>query len=323
MMQKGKAIVWCMIVILIVGLLGGCSLAKEDAGGEQQENSDRLVGIFLTTEYLDLFDMDAYLNDHLDEIVDGENIIAENDDRYNGRIYGTVEKHGTTEAKDCENWEIRFDDLEGIAFFYSEWQEEGQEPFSMLMIGDEICDVTQHLNVTDVGESVYLAGTMYALVKENVENAGFYMNPVYMTADGAYYVTAGMGHYQGGIVGGNYTVKLEEEATITEDGEKQVWGGAVELTVSLLASEPAKIRLHYMDEALGIIRTEEVKPGEVPTRLEAGKDTVCIVAETIWEDGSVTRELVEKHTDETSYIETFYKVSEIALGKMDTEVVWE
>lgn len=323
MMQKGKAIVWYMIVILIVGLLGGCSLAKEDAGGEQKENSDRLVGIFLTTEYLDLFDMDAYLNDHLDEIVDGGNIIAENEAKYNGRIYGTVEKHGTTEAKDCENWEIHFDDLEGIAFFYSEWQEEGQEPFSMLMIGDEICDVTQHLNVTDVGESVYLTGTMYALVKENVENAGFYMNPVYMTTDGEYYVTAGMGHYQGGIIGGSYTAKLEEEATITENGEKQVWGGAVELTVELLASKPEEIHLHYMDESLKILQTETVKPGEIPTQLRAGKDIACIVAETVWEDGSVTRELVEKHTDEASYIETFYKVSEIALGKMDTEIVWE
>lgn len=322
-MRNVKVSAWCVIVMLLIGLLSGCSLAREEAGDEQQENTDRLVGVFLTTEYLDLFDMDAYLNDHLGELVDGETISVENSSKYNGRIYGTVDKKETTESKDCEKWEIRFADLEGIAFFYSEWQEEGQEPFSMLMLGDEICDVTQHLNMTDEGETVSLTGTMYALAKEDVENVGFYMNPVYMTADGAYYVTAGMGHYQGGNVGGSYTVKLEEDATITENGEKQVFGGAVELTVSFLASLPTQIRLHYMDEALNIVRTEEVKQGEMPTQLQVQKDTVCIVVETVWEDGSVTRELVEKHTDETSYIETFYKVSEIALGKMNTEVVWE
>ena len=47
--------------------LTGCQLAKVESGSQ-----DRLVGAFITTEYLDLMDMEAYLNDHLDEVTKGE-----------------------------------------------------------------------------------------------------------------------------------------------------------------------------------------------------------------------------------------------------------
>lgn len=306
-----------------IGLLNGCSLAKEDAGAIKEVNRDRLVGVFLTTEYLDLFDMEAYLNDNIDKIVDGENIIVEDSAKYNERLYGTIDKHGYTEAKDCEHWEIRFGELEGIAFFHTEWQEEGQEPFGMLMMGDEVCDVTQYLNVSDEGESVKLTGTIYALVKKNEESIGFYANPVYMTEAGEYYVVSGMGHYQSGIIGGSYTLKLEEEAVKTENGEKEVYDGCVELTVDLSHSEPKQIVLHYMDKDLNVMQSEEFMAGALPNKLNPVDGTACIIVQTKWMDGSITRELIEPTEVENTSLETFYKVNEVALGKMHTEIIWK
>ncbi len=311
------------VISIMVGVLSGCSLAKVDAGGETAENAkgnaDRLVGAFITTEYLDLFDMDAYLNDNIDELVNGGNITVENDSKYHDRLYGVVDKHGSTEPFD---WEIRFDGVEGICFFYSEWKEEDEEPFSMLMMGDEICEVTQHLNVTDEGETVKLTGTMYTIVQENVENAGFYFNPVYVTEDGAYYVTSGMGHFVSGDIGGEFTVTLDEEATMTENGESQTYGGGVEVTVHMLQAAPAQISLHYMDEDLNVLHKEAYAIGEVPAQVETVEGTACIVVETKWSDGEITREMYNPEA-ETTYVESFYKVSEIGLGKKSTEIIWK
>ena len=327
MKRKLKLCILSIVMILLSGLLSGCSLAKEDAGesadGMEEKNADRLVGVFLTTEYLDLFDMEGYLEDNIDQIVDGGNIAIEDASKYNDRLYGTIDKHGYTEAKDCEYWEIRFAELEGIPFFYSEWQEDGQEPFSMLMSGDEICDVTQHLNVTDGGESVKLTGTIYALVNKNAESIGFYVNPVYMTEDGRYYAVSGMGHYQSGVLEGSHTVTIEEEMVKTENGEKEVYGGSVELTVSLVASEPKEIRLQYMNERLDVVHTESFASGTLPSQINLVEGTTCIVVETEWEDGSVTRELLEPVNDENTTLETFYKVNETALGKQYSEIIWK
>ena len=53
-------------------LLSGCSLAREDAPEETgTDPGDKLIGAFVTTEHLDLFDFEAYLNDHLNEVLDG------------------------------------------------------------------------------------------------------------------------------------------------------------------------------------------------------------------------------------------------------------
>ena len=43
-------------------LLGGCSLAVPGAGTE--EAGDRLIGLFITPESLDLYDTEGYLQDH-------------------------------------------------------------------------------------------------------------------------------------------------------------------------------------------------------------------------------------------------------------------
>lgn len=312
-----------LVIVMLAGMLSGCTLAKEGAGEAQNAQKDRLVGVFLTTEYLDLFDMEAYLEDNIDKFVNGGNVTVENTSKYNERLYGTIDKHGYTEAKDCEHWEIRFGELEGIAFFHAEWQEEGQEPFGMLMMGDEVCNVTEHLNVTDDGESIKLIGTIYALANENVESVGFYANPVYMTEEGEYYLVSGWGHFQSGVIGGSYTLTLDEEIVNTENGEKEVYGGGVELTVDLSHSEPKQISLHYLDKELSVIQSEEFVAGSLPSELHPTKGTSCIIAETEWADGSITRELVEPTQMESTLLETFYKMNEMVLGKIDTEIIWK
>lgn len=317
-----------MLAVVMMLLSSGCSLAVEDAGEDAGEvvgedaqiNTDRLVGAFVTTEHLDLFDVEAYLNDNIDEIVEGGEVTVGNDSQYNGRIYATIDKKNSIEPSD---WEISFEGVEGICFFNAKWQKEGEEPFSMLTVGEEICDVTQHLNVTDEGETKSITGTMYALVGENVDEVTFYLNPVYQTETGEIYVTTGVGFGMSGDIGGGYTAKHEGETTVTENGESKVYGGSVELTIEILRSAPAKVRIHYMDNNLAILHTEEYVAGEVPVSLETVEGTACVVVETEWEDGKITRELYEPKESESTYVEIFYEVSNITLGKQNTEVIWK
>lgn len=314
-----KNIIFVFAIMLML-LLSGCSLAREDAGEEGQVNTDRLVGAFITTEHLDLFDMEAYINDNIDEVMEGGTISVGNNSKYDGRIYATVDKHDSTEPSD---WEISFGDVEGICFFGATWQRGDEEPFTMLTAGDEICDITQHLHVTDEGDFISLTGTMYALVGEEMDEISFYLNPVYQTETGEIYVTGGMGHSLTGDIGGSFTMKLEEETTKTEDEESEIYGGAVDLTVEILDSAPAKVRIYYMDNNLEILHMEEYAAGEVPYSIYAIEGAVCVVVETEWADGEIVREMYGPEDGENTYVEIFYKISDVTLGKQNTEVIWK
>ena len=55
-----KKTVAISLVFAILVSLCGCQLAQPESGNHTE--ADRLVGVFITTEYLDLNDADAYLD---------------------------------------------------------------------------------------------------------------------------------------------------------------------------------------------------------------------------------------------------------------------
>ena len=54
------------IIITILLSFAGCSLALEDAGEPQEE--DRLIGVFVTRENLNIFDADKYFEENSGKI---------------------------------------------------------------------------------------------------------------------------------------------------------------------------------------------------------------------------------------------------------------
>lgn len=75
----------CCIVILCA--LTGSQLAQENAGTNIYE--DRLVGVLVTTEYLDLFDFENYLGDNIKGFSGGEIVVDGDTQKYQGRLYAT------------------------------------------------------------------------------------------------------------------------------------------------------------------------------------------------------------------------------------------
>ena len=318
-----KSIILLLMIIMLTALCG-CSLAVEDSGEEDGMSQDRLIGAYITTEHLDTFDAEAYFEEHADEIITGvENgSISDGDiiggEAYQERIYATVDKHGSTNPTD---WDIYFTDIEGICFFDAVFQNEDEEPFSMIIGDDGICDIHTIFESTDEGEHVEIRGKLYALLTEN-DSQIFYVNPVYQTPSGEVYMVGGDGNHMSGGLGGVTTIKIEAETTIEENGEKEICSGAVEVAFEILNAAPEKIRVQFMNDNLEIVSTEEFEAGKMPTEMVMAEGASFVIIETQWEDGTVTRDLFEKE-EESIYIETFYKISDKMLAKQMTEIMWE
>ena len=95
-------------VMFMAFTASGCTLAVPDAGTDG--NGDRLIGAFITSEYLDLYDMEGYLNDHASSLVNNSSITIGNDSRYEGKLVATVDKEG---AQSSSEWKISFGDVKG------------------------------------------------------------------------------------------------------------------------------------------------------------------------------------------------------------------
>ena len=73
--MKNKSIILgfagVLLICFIYGAMGTVTLANAEAGEADTESKDRLIGIFVTTDYLDLFDFEGYLNDNINKVMDG------------------------------------------------------------------------------------------------------------------------------------------------------------------------------------------------------------------------------------------------------------
>ncbi len=280
-----KAVTGIFISAMAV-MLSGCSLAKENAG---EENQDRFIGVFITNEYLDIPD----------------------------RMYASVDKGGRDSPVD---WEITFPGTEGLCFFSTQFSESGEVFHTIFDNG--ICDTVNHYSVTDTGDVIHLEGTVYALPQR--EPVVWYSNPVYQTDTGDIYLTAGTG-VSNSTVGATTTQTLENEWTVTENGLTKTDKISVKMNF-ILSYPPTSIRVHQMDENNQIVKTEEYAPGSLPERLEAEEKTSYILVETQWANsqnpGVCTRELYEGGEMGDLYFETLYVAGETRLTQQTTEIVW-
>ena len=76
------------ILTAIAALLCGCSLARSDMDASAASR-DRLIGVYITTEYIDLFDLEGYIGANASALSGGS--IGEADaEQYNGRLYAEL-----------------------------------------------------------------------------------------------------------------------------------------------------------------------------------------------------------------------------------------
>lgn len=278
---KGLEIVSC--VIMIMCLLTGCQLARADAGEENEKSRDRLVGVFVTTEYLDLFDAEQWLKDNPDLVMKGKNVtVDEADPGYYGRLYATLVSHTLYDAEtgeaagETEKYEL--EGVDGILYICATMTDDEGSHISP-QSDEGISDGKLSIHTSDEGEAVTMTGTVY--VTPAIAGKGIYINPVYQEPDGGVYVVSGHGmtsNYTG--EGGIFSQKYEDSVTVAESGKaEQSSRISIEISISI-TYPPEKLAVTQMDGDNRIVSREEYAAGQTPETIKAQADAEYMIVET-------------------------------------------
>lgn len=324
-MSRRLKVIFCTMMSAI--LLAGCQLAKEEA--ELQQERDRLIGVYMTTDYLDTFDFERYMEENIGDIMNGGEVSIDSNEQssYQNRIYATVVEEVFVDEVSGEkvtHQSYKFKDLEGIGY-YSPVCHETEEGNAYVAIESDagICDAKSHITGTDAGDMIQLEGTIYQCPDEE-DMVEIYCNPVYQCPDGRVYLVSGQGmSFSGGGEGATMSHKVEDKITVNENGEEKTYVNSVEIHLKTTYA-PEKIIVMQMDASGNKIDTQEYVPGKLPEEIKPLADTEYLLLETYTLDdsgaSSVTRKMVGK---EETFFQTLY-VGERKVCEQDwTDIKWE
>ncbi len=317
---------WIALILGVCAALSltGCQLALENGDGEQR--GDRLIGALVTTEYLDLFDLEGYLNDHLNGFSGGEIKADGNSADYQGRLYATLTTRTVTDQQTRERAQLQefvFEDMDGAAYFAARIPEtETEDSFISGGSDEAISDGHMGLFYGDEEDKITLEGTIY-IVPDN-SGKTYYINPVYQSGDGSVYATTGSGISLGGVMdeGEAFSQTLDETITVTENGKSKSAVTSVTISVNAMLA-PRQIVIAQMDGNGTRISRKEYAPGKLPETLALDKEAAYIIVET-QKQNRAGEQLVSRalyNAGEES-IATFYSREDGICVKQWTRLLW-
>lgn len=299
--------------VITAGLLlslTGCQLAKEESSSQ-----DRLVGAFITTEYLDLMDMEAYLNDHLDEVTKGEEILVDGDtSAYQERVYGV------NQSDDPEHPDYTFPGLEGIAIYYIP-VDAGEESYWTSSTAEE-AQLYTAFNLSNDMDEIVVTADLYVSADGGLHS--FYANPIYQTAEGELYLISGTG-ISGEMSedGTQMSQTLNETNTITRQGKTVQQRFEIKLNYNAVYPMDKTVLLQ-LDQNNQVIHRQELLPGQAPETLTPAEETAYILVESCRTDSQgetvIDREIVSRGEDS---LYTYSLQPSGFFTKQATQVLWE
>lgn len=266
------------LIFALALMLPGCSLLREDG---EPADADRLVGVYITENYIDSFDFEAYVQDNASSLSGGGEISREDAAKYTRRIYAEITDGKTSFP------------IEGIAFIAARYEKDG-ESCTGSDYGDKLADVHLSINVSDDMETTVLTGKLFA--DSGAGHMSAYCNPVYQQADGRVYLVPGEGVSANM---GSMTHSLSESCESAKKGER---GYGMDITLEVEGRRPSEklaVLLYSADGAL-LSRTEYA-PEEMPEEI-AAEGAAWAVFEDYTADYSgepqVIRQLIAAGSDE-------------------------
>ncbi len=266
------------LILVLALMLPGCSLLREDG---EPADADRLVGVYITENYIDSFDFEAYVQDNASSLSGGGEISREDAAKYTRRIYAEVVDGKTSFP------------IEGIAFIAARYEKDG-ESCTGSDYGDKLADVHLSINVSDDMETTVLTGKLFA--DSGAGRMSAYCNPVYQQADGRVYLVPGEGVSANM---GSMTHSLSESCESAKKGER---GYGMDITLEVEGRRPSEklAVLLYSAEGALLSRTEYA-PEEMPEEISA-EGAAWAVFEDYTADYSgepqVIRQLIAAGSDE-------------------------
>lgn len=267
------------LIFALALMLPGCSLLREEG---EPADADRLVGVYITENYIDSFDFEAYVQDNASSLSGGSGEISREDAaKYTRRIYAEVVDGKTSFP------------IEGIAFIAARYEKDG-ESCTGSDYGDKLADVHLSINVSDDMETTVLTGKLFA--DSGAGHMSAYCNPVYQQADGRVYLVPGEGVSANM---GSMTHSLSESCESAKKGER---GYGMDITLEVEGRRPSEklAVLLYSAEGALLSRTEYA-PEEMPEEI-AAEGAAWAVFEDYTADYSgepqVIRQLIAAGSDE-------------------------
>lgn len=289
--MKKRWSTWILMAGLVMSL-SGCQLARQDLGTQAGASGDRLIGMFITREYLDLFDFEEYFNDHKGQMMSQkETVIGETESRaYEKRIYAVYQSTDETFGN------YAFEGLEGICFFNVQVPYMEDSTF-VLQADPEVTDI--RMNESDAGTEI--EGTIYC---ETGKNIRFYCNPVYQTPKGEVYLLAGTGISGELTDGASFSQRMDENRTTNKNGEASSESYAVSITICGRDAydRHAIVQMNEQDQKLGeTVYSAEDVPDSI-TVLDDAAYLLCTSYQT-GGDGTekVSRQVVELSGQENDF----------------------
>jgi len=304
-MKRGVMITVCC-ALLLCGLTG-CQLAKASEGSSAAD--DRLIGVLITTEYLDLFDFSGYLQDNLNNFHGGDiNLDGRNTDKYQGRLYAVLvpKSYPNGETGDTlKTKEYTFEGINGIQFSVPTIQAtENENSYVSTMSDPAVSDCKTAINVGDDTNSVTLEGTIYVTPFGGCKT--YYFNPVYQSADGSVYAVSGNAFMVSGDIyseGFAFTQTLAATTTVTENGKTKTDDTSVKVSINVMIA-PLSIVVLQMGADSELISRAEYAPDAMPEAITLETGTAYFIVETYKQDNEgrpvIAREIYDRN------VENFY-----------------
>ncbi len=304
----GMIILACVLAVsFVLGATGAVTFATDEPTDNTGDASkDRLIGVFITTEYLDLFDSESYVKDNADKVLSGGEIGSSDSAQYQGRLYAILVDEPYTDPETGETATTKkfvFDGIEGISYFAARYTDENGTQYLGTGDDDAISDAHTGLHYTDAGDGIDMKGTIYVSASKGYDV--FYCNPVYQTAAGEVYLVSGQGVSCGGELsaGMSGSQALKEEQPVTIDGKSETVSSSIEVSICFMDT-PIGTSILQFDRDGSIVARADYAAGALPAEITVSSDTEYIIAETRMSsaDGkeTVTRELF-RQDDESLY----------------------
>ena len=92
MKTKSMIVIVCIILAaaFMLGATGVISVAGKAAEEAENRGADRLIGVFITKDHLDLFDFDQFLSNNVNKLMSAGEISEVDSSEYSGRLYAKL-----------------------------------------------------------------------------------------------------------------------------------------------------------------------------------------------------------------------------------------
>ena len=264
--------VLALLLLMSFVFLWGCQLAVPEGAPESVE-PDPLNGVYITTEYVDLFDSDDWYPAgsgelYLDNLLNPGTTQAH-------RLFGEVGEDG-----------LVFPGVTGMALahIYTAPENPDQENGYWVTVADiGINHIHSAYKRTDDTDACEISGNIY--YSQDAGDMIFYFNPVYQTTDGKIYLLSGSGMHMSGALGGEMSQRTEASSSPGPLSDVSGYSAAFDVTVRSV-EVPKSVTLIHMSSSHAVLKKETYSTASMPQEITAEKGTAYILVESELKEGN-------------------------------------